>query len=293
MHDLWTSVSEATQYIRENITVKPEIAIILGSGLGEIADAVVSERVEIPYAQIPNFPVSTVQGHSGRIIAGKIYDKNVIIMQGRFHYYEGYDLTEVTFPIRVFALLGVSQLIISNAAGGINKKLQPTDLMLITDHINMSNLSPLRGIDEEAFGERFPSMTNAYSPRLLAIAKSAAQGKMDKEDGIDLKGKILLSDNQDTKIDVKEGVYAFMSGPQYETSAEIRMLNTLGADAVGMSTVPEVIVAKQMGIEVLGISCITNMTGGVSVPSHEEVIENADLASEKFRQLIMRIIRKL
>lgn len=294
MQDMWTSVSEAAQYIRERITVKPEIAIILGSGLGELADVIVNERVEIPYAEIPNFPVSTVTGHAGKIIAGKIYDKDVIIMQGRFHYYEGYELSEVTFPVRVFALLGVTQMIVSNAAGAINKKFVPTDLMLITDHINISNVSPLRGIHEEAFGERFPNMTEAYSLRLREIAKMAADDKLDAETKSALKGKLMLGvDDQELKIDLKEGVYAFMRGPQYETPAEIRMLDIIGADAVGMSTVPEVIVANQMGIEVLGISCITNATGSDAAPTHSEVIDNADKVSDKFKQLIMRIIRRL
>lgn len=267
MIEMAMKASEAASYISDRIAAKPQIAIILGSGLGGLADEVMDDKVEIPYQEIPNFPISTVSGHEGKIIAGKIYDKNVIIMKGRFHYYEGYDLSEVTFPLRVFALMGVSELIVSNAAGAINKKLEPTDLMLITDHINFAGLSPLRGKNEELFGVRFPSMTNAYSKRL---------GKIAKEEG-----------------NIKEGVYAYMTGPQYETPAEIKMLGLLGADAVGMSTVPEVIVANQMGIEVLGISCITNETGGTVVPTHEEVMENADKVEEKFKKLILKIIRRM
>ncbi|MBQ9280171.1 MAG: purine-nucleoside phosphorylase [Clostridia bacterium] len=277
MQDILSCASEASRYISERISVSPKIGIILGSGLGKLADEVKSQREEISYADIPHFPKSTVEGHSGRIITGKIYDKEVIIMQGRFHYYEGYDLSDVTFPIVVFGLLGVSELIVTNAAGGITKRLLPTDLMLITDHINFANISPLRGPHIELFGERFPSMSEAYSLRLRNIAKEASSGK-----------------EYDTKIDLKEGIYAYMTGPQYETPAEVKMLEILGADAVGMSTVPEVIMARQLGMDVLGISCITNNSNvSVKEPSHEEVIENADKASDMFIQLIMRILRKM
>ena len=300
MQDIFVCASEASAYISERINERPQIAIILGSGLGELANEVVTERVEIPYEDIPHFPKSTVAGHAGKLILGKIYDKNVVIMQGRFHYYEGYELTEVTFPIRVFALLGVTELIVSNAAGGINKKLAPTDLMLITDHINISSISPLRGKNNDLFGDRFPNMSEAYSLRLREIAKNAALYKDDPEAKMYFKDKFMefakdvtASENNELKIELKEGVYAFMRGPQYETPAEIRMLDIIGADAVGMSTVPEVIVANQMGIEVLGISCITNATGAGTTPSHEEVIENADKVAEKFKQLVMRIIRRM
>lgn len=276
MENIFENALEASSYISERIKVSPKIAIILGSGLGELANEVIDSRVEIPYSEIPHFPVSTVAGHTGKLITGKIYDKEVIVMQGRFHYYEGYELVEVTFPIRVFALLGINSIIISNAAGGISKNLNTTDLMLITDHINISNVSPLRGINSEMLGERFVNMSEAYSTRLRNIAKAEAESR-----------------EYDNKIPLKEGVYAFMRGPQYETPAEIRMLDIIGADAVGMSTVPEVIVANQMGIEVLGISCITNMTGVGSQPTHDEVIENADKISEKFKNLILRIVRKM
>lgn len=298
MNDIWQKASEAATYISERIAVKPDIAVILGSGLGELAYEV-NERNEIPYSEIPHFPVSTVHGHSGKLVVGKIYDKNVLMMQGRFHYYEGYELSEVTFPIRVLALLGVTTLIVSNAAGGINKKFEPTDLMLITDHINISNISPLRGPNNELFGERFPNMTEAYSLRLREIAKDAALYKDDPDAKIDFKDKIIefakdvVDAEYDAKIDLKEGVYAFMQGPQYETPAEVKMLEILGADAVGMSTVPEVILANQLGLEVLGLSCITNATGSGVKPTHEEVIENADKVAEKFKQLVMRIIRRI
>lgn len=288
MNNLLQKVSESVGYIREKITTNPKIAIILGSGLGSLADEILEDRVEIPYYEIPNFPVSKVVGHGNRLIAGKIYGKDVIVMQGRFHYYEGYDMDEVTFPIRVFALLGIEQLIVSNAAGGINKKFKTQDLMIINDHINICGVSPLRGPNEEAFGTRFPSMMNAYSKRLIELTKEVASLK-----AFDKKAFKKMKDADDLIINVQEGVYAFMPGPQYETLAEIKMLETLGADAVGMSTVPEVIVAKHMGIEVLGISCITNVTGSNENPSHKEVIENAANAEEKFKDLVMRVIMNL
>ena len=289
MKNVLSCASEAAMYISEKINIKPRIAIILGSGLGELADEVIDERVEIPYEEIPHFHVPTVSGHKGKIIAGKINDKDVIIMQGRLHYYEGYELADVTFPVRVFALLGVRELIVSNAAGGINKKLKPTDLMLITDHINVAGISPLRGKNEEGFGERFPDMSEAYSLRLREIAKRAIDYS---EDDINLRDKLFGARNDfNSKIELKEGVYAYMTGPQYETPAEVKMLEILGADAVGMSTVPEVIVANHMGMEVLGISCITNATGAGIVQSHEEVIENADKAANNLKRLVMRIIR--
>ncbi len=289
MKDILLEASEAARYILENSTVKPRIAIILGSGLGGLADEVVEERVEIPFSKIPHFKTPTVVGHSGKMILGKIYDKDVIIMQGRLHYYEGYDMSDVIFPVRVFALLGVRELIISNAAGGINKKFNPTDIMLITDHINVAGISPLRGKNEEGFGERFPDMSEAYSLRLRNIAKMATDFN---ESDINFKDKLFgIKDDYDSKIELKEGVYAYMTGPQYETPAEIKMLEVIGADAVGMSTVPEVIAANHIGIEVLGISCITNVTGSGIVQSHEEVIENADKVADKLKRLVMRIIR--
>ncbi len=292
MNNILQKASEAAKYINSKIDCRPKIAIILGSGLGSLADEVYENRVEIPYGEIPNFPLSKVEGHSNKLIIGKIYDKDVIIMQGRFHYYEGYEMNEVAFPIRVLALLGIESLIISNAAGGINKKFRPQDLMIIKDHINICGESPLRGTNEDAFGTRFPSMTNVYSKRLINLAKDVASLKA-YGDMFDKKAMRIAKDNDDLAIDLKEGVYAFMPGPQYETTAEIKMLEILGADAVGMSTVPEVIAASHSGIEVLGISCITNVVGGNEVPSHEEVVENAAQVEEKFKTLIMRIIMKM
>lgn len=306
--DIWQKASEAAAYISERIKDKPQIAVILGSGLGKLADEITINRVEIPYSEIPNFPQSTVAGHAGKLIIGKIYDKNVIMMQGRFHYYEGYDLLQTTFPIRVFTLLGVSSLIVSNAAGGINKKFTPPDLMLITDHLNMPNISPLRGPNNELFGERFPNMTNAYSLRLRKVAKEAADYineltpkrtrrkksvEYSEENNAIRELMSLEEKGVGGKIELREGVYAFMAGPQYETPAEVRMLEILGADAAGMSTVPEVILANQVGMEVLGISCITNATGAGSVPTHEEVIRNAEIISERFKLLVIEIIRRV
>lgn len=272
MQDYLSKVLEAVTYINEQITEMPEIAIILGSGLGSLADEV-TDKVEILYNDIPNFPVSKVVGHGNKLIIGKIYNRNVIVMQGRFHYYEGYEMNEVTFPIKVFSLLGVSKLIVSNAAGGLNKKFKTGDLMLITDHINICGVSPLRGENYSDFGERFPNMKNAYSPRLIEIAREQSNSKELAQ-----------------KIQLREGVYAFMPGPQYETMAEIKMLSTLGADAVGMSTVPEVISAVHSGIEVLGITCITDECYSVEPISHDEVLNVADKVSNNFKDLVMKII---
>lgn len=272
MQNFLSKVLESASYINEFINDMPEIVVILGSGLGSLADEV-TDRIEIPYCDIPNFPYSNVIGHENKLIIGKIYNKSVIVMQGRFHYYEGYEMAEVTFPIKVFAMLGVSKLIVSNAAGGLNRKLKAGDLMLITDHINISGLSPLRGENVPEFGERFPGMRNAYSPRLIKLAKEQANSKELAQ-----------------KIDIKEGVYAYMPGPQYETEAEIKMLTTIGADAVGMSTVPEVISAVHSGIEVLGISCITDECYTAVSPSHDKVVETADRVSDTFKTLVMKII---
>lgn len=292
INDILKKASEAAGYIRDKIGVQPKIGIVLGSGLGSLADEIYEERIEIPYSEIPNFPISKVVGHGNKLIIGKIYDKDVIIMQGRFHYYEGYDMDEVTFHIRVFALLGVETLIVTNAAGGINTKFKPQDLMVIKDHINICGVSPLRGENEEIFGERFPSMTNAYSDRLINLLKDVASFRAFDEE-LDKKAMRKIKDGYDLTIDLQEGVYAFMPGPQYETPAEVNMLRVVGADAVGMSTVPEVIVARHMGIEVLGISCITNVIGNAENPNHKEVVENAGMAEEKFKNLIMRLLMKM
>lgn len=272
MEDMDEKVLEAVKYIKSRIMVKPQIAIILGSGLGSLAYEI-QNPVTIKYEEIPYFKSSTAPGHEGQLIIGKIYDKYVVAMQGRLHYYEGYSMQEIAFPIRVFALLGIQILIVSNAAGGINTAFKPGDLMLITDHINMSGNSPLIGKNYDLFGTRFPSMKTVYNKALISIAKVVAQ---------------------ELKIDIKEGVYAFMPGPQYETNAEIKMLQVIGASAVGMSTVPEVIAAAHSDIDVLGISCITNIAGANgSIPDHKEVLDVASRVAENFCSLVKDVIGKI
>ena len=273
MEDLVTDkLMDAVKYIRSIVEDKPTVGIILGSGLGALAYEI-QNPIEIGYADIPFFKTSTVPGHEGKLIFGKIYDKNIVAMQGRLHYYEGYSMQDVVFPIRVFALLGVETLIVTNAAGGINPKFNPGDLMVITDHINMSGNSPLIGPNVEILGPRFPSMRKIYSTEYIEKIKGVA-------------AKL--------KINLQEGVYAFMPGPQYETDAEVKMLETLGASAVGMSTVPEVIAAAHSSINVLGVSCITNMAGGgEESPSHKEVLDVASKAEEDFTSLILDTINEL
>lgn len=271
MQNLLEKAIEASEYIKEKIEEVPDIAIILGSGLAPLANKV-EDKVEILYSEIPNFPTATVAGHGNKLIFGKIANKPVLVMQGRFHYYEGYDIQETTFPIKVFKLLGISQIILSNAAGGLNKDFKVGELMLINDHISLNGLSPLRGKNYEELGPRFPSMTNAYTPRLLKLAKEVAKAN---------------------NIDLSEGVYAYMPGPQYETKAEIKALTILGADAVGMSTAPEVVCAAHSGLEVLGISCITNLGFRDVPPSHEEVLQAAKTVEEEFQKLVIKIIEAL
>jgi purine-nucleoside phosphorylase len=228
----------------------------------------------IPYRDIPHFPQSTVPGHAGEMVFGLKNGRPVVAMRGRFHYYEGYPMAQVVFPIRVFQLLGIKNLIATNAAGGINHGFVSGDLMLISDHINFSGQNPLIGKNEELFGPRFPDMTRAYDARLKSITKQAA-----KESGLSL----------------KEGVYAMMSGPSFETPAEIRMLRLLGADAVGMSTVPEIITAAHCGMAAMGLSCISNMAAGMldQPLSHQEVIDSGKAAEAKFTKLIDRILTKI
>ncbi len=272
VEDLDKKVMEAVNYINGRININPEIAIIIGSGLGPLAYEI-QDRIEIRYDEIPYFKSSTTAGHEGKLIFGKIYDKNVVAMQGRLHYYEGYSMQEIAFPIRVFAILGVSILIATNAAGGINTGFRIGDLMLITDHINTSGDSPLRGPNYELFGTRFPSMKNVYDKNLINIAKQVGR---------------------ELQFDLKEGVYAFMPGPQYETDAEIKMLGILGANAVGMSTVPEVIAAAHSGMAVLGISFISNLTGiNGNEPSHDEVLEVASKVEPNFAALVMDTIKMI
>lgn len=265
---------EAANYIKEKIGgLEPKIAIILGSGLGVLSEEITEKKV-IPYKEIPNFPVSTVAGHAGELIVGNLQGVPVIAMNGRVHYYEGYDLKEVTFPIRVFKLLGIEELILTNAAGGINTSYEPGDFMIINDHLSFFAESVLRGKNEEEFGLRFPDMSEIY-----------------KKDKIAKLEEIIKKHTGKANV----GVYAYMKGPTYETPAEIRALRTLGADAVGMSTVPEAVVANHAGIKVSAISCITNMAAGIldSKLSHEEVKETAERVKMTFKEIIKEYVMAL
>jgi len=271
--NLITKIQEAAAYIKEQYPTAPEIGLILGSGLGVIADLVENAKV-ITYDSIPHFPVSTVEGHAGELLLGTIQGKHVLLMKGRFHMYEGYGVEVVSFPVRVMKELGVKTLLVTNAAGGVNTSYEVGDLMVIKDHINFTSRNPLIGPNFNELGARFPDMSEAYSRRLRQVAKDVAA-----EQGVKL----------------QEGVYIGLLGPSYETPAEIRMMRTLGADAVGMSTVAEVIVARHAGIEVLGFSCISNMAAGIldQPLSHEEVMETTERVKPKFLKLILGIVGKL
>ncbi|MCK7606776.1 purine-nucleoside phosphorylase [Geobacillus stearothermophilus] len=266
-------IEKAADVLRQRMPAPPAIGLILGSGLGVLAEEI-EEAVRIPYEEIPGFPVSTVEGHAGRLVYGRLEGATVVAMQGRFHYYEGYSLREVTFPVRVMKALGVRQLIVTNAAGGINERFQPGDFMIISDHINLLGTNPLIGPNDPELGPRFPDMTEAYSRRLRQLAKETAAR---------------------LGVRVHEGVYVANTGPSYETPAEIRMIRTLGGDAVGMSTVPEVIVARHGGMEVLGISCISNMAAGMSDAPlhHDEVVETAERVKTDFLRFVKAIVAEM
>lgn len=259
-------------YIKDKGMTEPEVALILGSGLGDLANQIES-AISIPYEEIPDFPVSTVKGHAGKLVYGDLASKKVIALQGRFHYYEGYDLQTVTYPVRIFKELGVKTVIITNAAGGVNENFTPGDLMIITDHINLTGENPLIGQNLDSHGPRFVDMTETYSKR----------------------GQHLLHEiDEELNLSLKEGVYTWFTGPTYETPAEIKFARTIGGDAVGMSTVPEAIVAKHCGLEVIGISCITNLAAGMqSSLNHEEVVEVSTIVKPKFKQLIEKLLIKL
>ncbi|MDY7026745.1 MAG: purine-nucleoside phosphorylase [Spirochaetota bacterium] len=264
----------AAEYIQEIFADRrPETALVLGSGLGALAESIESP-LTIEYAGIHDFPVSTVPGHAGRIVIGELEGKEVMVFQGRFHYYEGYSMEDVVLPVRVMSLLGIQTLILTNAAGGINTSFEPGDLMCIRDHIKLTGLSPLRGPNIDDFGPRFNDMSDAYSGELRRIMHEAAVR---------------------TGTTLREGVYAYMTGPSFETPAEIKMLRLLGADAVGMSTVPEVIVAAHAGMRAAGISTITNMAAGIldQPLSHEEVMETGARVKEKLLALIGEVLRAL
>ena len=268
--DITARIMAAAEYIRSRVDLRPAVGLVLGSGLGDYADTL-EDAVRIAYADIPNFPVPSIPGHSGALVFGRKCGVDVVVMQGRIHYYEGLPQQEITLPIRVLAALGIKTVVLTNACGGVNLSFTPGDLMLISDHINLSGANPLIGPNLDAFGPRFPDMSDLYTSSLRrAIREKAAEAG----------------------IPTQEGVYAMYSGPNYETPAEIRMFRTLGADTVGMSTVPEALVAGHCGMQVVGISCITNMAAGV-LPvklSHAEVTETANRVSEKFRRLIDLIL---
>lgn len=267
---MWEQVQETVSYIKERIDFIPEYGVILGSGLGSFTDEMKVEFT-LPYNEIPNFPVSTVQGHKGALVFGTIGDKKVVAMQGRFHFYEGYSMTEVTFPVRVMKFLGVEKLVVSNASGGVNPSYKVGSIVMITDHINMTPEHPLRGKNDERFGPRFVNMSEPYSRKMIAKVTELAKG---------------------LNITVHEGIYLGLQGPTFETLAEYKMVKILGADCVGMSTVPEVIVARHMDLETFGISVITDMGNEESIGtiSHDEVLEAAKEAEPKVRSLIKELI---
>ena len=273
-------MQKTIDFINSKTDIKPEIGIILGSGLGDFVDNF--ESISIPYSEIPDFETSTVQGHAGKLVfidAKKSASlltahRSLVIMQGRYHFYEGHSMQSVVYPIKIMKKLGVKTLIITNAAGAINKKFKPADLMIITDHINFMGTNPLIGQNDESLGTRFPDMSEVYKKDLIKTAESCA-----KELG----------------IKVKKGVYTACAGPSYETPAEIKMLKKIGTDAVGMSTVPEAIVANYCGINVLGISCITNYAAGIKKTplSHQEVIKSTNTSKQKFQSLLLKILEKI
>ena len=270
---LQEKIFAAAEFLRSRIPFAPEVGLVLGSGLGDFADTL-EDAVRVPFADIPNFPQPTVEGHTGAFVFGKKQGKQVVALQGRLHYYEGFTQQELTLPIRVLAALGTKSLVLTNAAGGVNLNFRPGDLMLISDHINFSGSDPLIGPNLDSFGPRFPDVSDLYTKSLrTAILDKAAEAG----------------------IPLQQGVYMMYSGPNYETPAEIRAFRILGADAVGMSTVPEALVAAHCGLQVVGVSCITNMAAGV-LPvklNHAEVVETAALVHDRFHKLLELVLTVL
>jgi len=271
--NMYDKVEESVSFIKEKINRTPKIAVILGSGLGELANGLENKEY-VDYKDIPNFPQSTVVGHEGRLVFGSVDDVEVLLMQGRFHYYEGYSMKEVTYPIYVMQQLGVKKLIVTNACGGINRDFAPGTLMIIKDFINLFGDNPLIGINDERFGPRFPDMSEPYKLEMIDKAKSTADA---------------------LGIPYKEGIYAGFMGPYYESAAEIVAIGRMGADAVGMSTVPETIAANYLSIDVLGIACITNMATGIQTGkhSHANVVDIAQRASSKLSAWVMKLIANI
>lgn len=268
----YEQIQEAVEFIKKKTQVKPEVGVVLGSGLGEFAETL-EDKTVIPYEEIPHFKKVSVVGHKGRLVIGKIGSKPAAVMQGRYHYYEGHHIKEVVFPVRVLCSLGIGKLLLTNAAGGINSMLEAGDLMILRDHINMMGVNPLMGANDDRLGPRFPDMSNVYDEELQGI---------------------IAENMRALGMGVKKGVYAGLTGPSYETPSEIKMLTALGADAVGMSTVPEAIVARHMGVRVAGISCVSNLAAGISKTplSHEEVTETANRVKSVFIQLLTNTIPK-
>lgn len=273
MEQLYEKAQASAEYIRAHITKRPKIAVVLGSGLGNLT-AEFTATEELPYADIPNFPLATVAGHKGALLAGVLHGREVFALEGRFHFYEGYTMKEVCYPFYVLKLLGVEQVVLTNAAGGINRSFAPGTLMLITDTINMMGTNPLIGPNDERFGPRFADMTEEFSPALRALAGQVA-------------GELGIA--------YKEGIYLGFMGPCYETAAEIRAFAALGADAVGMSTVPEAMVCNYLGMQVLAVSCITNMATGIQTVkhSHERVLQIANEAGETMCRWLGAVIEKM
>lgn len=268
-----SKINDASDYIKNEIDIEPDVGLILGSGLGVLAEEITDSTV-IKYEDIPNFPVSTVEGHAGQFVVGYLQDKKVMAMQGRFHFYEGYSMEEIVLPVRVMYKLGIENLLVTNAAGGINRNFDPGNFMIIQDHINLMGDNPLKGENIEEFGPRFPDMSEVYNEELRELAEKVAV---------------------ENQIKIVKGNYVAMSGPSYETPAEIRHLRTSGADAVGMSTVPETITANHMDMNILGISCITNMAAGV-LPQpldHKEVVKIAEKVKPQFSTLIKGILKEM
>jgi purine-nucleoside phosphorylase len=271
--DDYSRAGEAADFIRQKTALQPKMAIVLGSGLGGFADELAGATV-IPYSQIPHFPLSSAQGHAGNLVIGKVGAIAVAVMQGRTHYYEGHSMQRITFPVRVFSRLGIKAMLLTNAAGGINLQLEQGSLVVLKDHINLMGSNPLIGPNDERFGERFPDMSEAYAADFRKLA---------------------LEEGKKLPIKVSDGVYVAVHGPSYETPAEIRFLRTIGADTVGMSTVPETIVARHCGMKVLAISCVTNMAAGIlNQPLvHSEVLETGERVKHSFVALLKAVIPRM
>lgn len=271
--DYRNSIEKAFNYVKNKIPNNPQIGIILGTGLGSLAEYI-ENPVFIDYKEIPEFPISTVEGHTGRLIYGILEGKRIIAMQGRFHYYEGYSMKEITLPIRVMSKLGINILLVSNACGGLNNRFSAGDIMIIQDHINLIGSNPLIGPNLDEYGPRFPDMSQVYDKEYIKLCTKIAK---------------------EIDVNIKKGVYCAISGPNYMSKAELKMLITLGADAVGMSTAPEAIVAKHSGIKVFGLSCITDMAipDTLVPPTHEEVVRVAELAKPRFVNLVKHFVKEV